>query len=94
MRHLPGRTFGAIALVIAGLFVMAFRQAMAADGPPGITRPVVLPPFDAAAPNCRSPSGLQRVPLAKRGPISFLAASMVSRRRLPRLDWAAPSRPA
>jgi ribose transport system substrate-binding protein len=61
MRHLPGRTFGAIALVIAGLFVMAFRQALAADGPPGITRPVVLPPFDAAAPNCRSPSGLQRV---------------------------------
>ena len=61
MHHAPARTFGAIALVIAGLFVMACRQAMAADGPPGITRPVVLPPFDAAAPSCHSPSGLQRV---------------------------------
>jgi ribose transport system substrate-binding protein len=61
MQHPPGRTFGAIALVIAGLFVMACRQAMAAEGPPGITRPVVLPPFDAAAQNCHAPSGLQRV---------------------------------
>jgi hypothetical protein len=34
---------------------------MAVDGPPGITRPVVLPPFDAAAPNCHAPSGLKHV---------------------------------
>jgi ribose transport system substrate-binding protein len=57
----PARRFGAIALVIAGLFVMACRQATAVDGPAGITRPVVLPPFDAARPNCHTPSGLQRV---------------------------------
>jgi ribose transport system substrate-binding protein len=58
MQDPPGRTFGAIAL---GLLVMACGQAMAVDGPPGITDPVVLPPFDAAAPNCHAPSGLQRV---------------------------------
>jgi hypothetical protein len=61
MQDPPGRTFGAIALAIAGLLVMACGQAMAVDGPPGITHPVVLPPFDAAAPNCHAPSGLQRV---------------------------------
>src|SRR6478752_2939612 len=53
-----GRMFGAIALV---LLVVACGRAMAVDGPPGITRPVVLPPFDAAAPNCHTPSGLQHV---------------------------------
>jgi hypothetical protein len=57
MQHPPGRTFGAIA-VVADLLLMACGRAVAADGPPGITRPVVLPPFNAAAPN---PPGLQRV---------------------------------
>jgi ribose transport system substrate-binding protein len=55
------RTFAPIVLVTAGLFVIAWGHAMAAEGPPGITRPVVLPPFDAAAPSCHAPSGLQRV---------------------------------
>ena len=57
MQHPPGRTFGAIA-VVAELLLMACGRAVPADGPPGITRPVVLPPFNAAAPN---PPGLQRV---------------------------------
>ena len=61
MQHPPGRTFGAIALVIAGLLMIACGRAMAVNGPPGITRPVVLPPFDAAAPNCHAPSGLKHV---------------------------------
>jgi ribose transport system substrate-binding protein len=61
MQRLPARIFRRIGIVTAGLFVIACGQAMAADGPPGITRPVVLPPFDAAAPKCQAPSGLQRV---------------------------------
>ena len=44
MQHPPGRTFGAIA-VVADLLLMACGRAVAADGPPGITRPVVLPPL-------------------------------------------------
>jgi ribose transport system substrate-binding protein len=56
-----GGALGAVALVLAGLLVMACRQAMAVDGPPGMTRPVVLPPFDPAAPACHAPPGLQRV---------------------------------
>jgi ribose transport system substrate-binding protein len=50
---------GWIGLVIASLAGAA--ACIAADGPPGITRPVVLPPFDPAAPACHAPSGLQRV---------------------------------
>jgi len=50
---------GWIGLVIASLAGAAV--CIAADGPPGITRPVVLPPFDPAAPVCHAPSGLQRV---------------------------------
>jgi ribose transport system substrate-binding protein len=33
----------------------------AQDGPPGLTRPVVLPPFNPDAPACAAPPGLQRV---------------------------------
>jgi ribose transport system substrate-binding protein len=61
MQHPPGRTLGAIALVIADLFAVGCGHAVAVDGPSGITRPVVLPPFDAAAPNCHVPLGLQHV---------------------------------
>jgi hypothetical protein len=38
MHYPPARRFGAIALVIAGLFVMACGQATTVDGPTGITR--------------------------------------------------------
>jgi ribose transport system substrate-binding protein len=33
----------------------------AQDGPPGIVMPVVLPPFDPAAPSCSPPPGLQKI---------------------------------
>ena len=33
----------------------------AQEGPPGITRPTVLPPFDPSAPVCSRPAGLARV---------------------------------
>src|SRR5271156_3843051 len=46
-----------IALVVAALS----GSAMAADGPPGITKPVVFPSSVPAAPACHAPSGLQRV---------------------------------
>ena len=35
-------------------------QAAAPDGPPGITRPFVLAPFDRAAPACAAPTGLTK----------------------------------
>jgi len=37
------------------------EAAVAQEGPAGITRPVVLPPFDPAAPACSAPSGLTKV---------------------------------
>jgi ribose transport system substrate-binding protein len=48
--------------VIVGLS-LAFPQAssFAEEGPQGITRPVVLPPFDPNAPACGAPPGLNKV---------------------------------
>jgi ribose transport system substrate-binding protein len=48
--------------VIVGLW-LAFPQhgARAEEGPQGITRPVVLPPFDPSAPACGQPTGLTKV---------------------------------
>jgi ribose transport system substrate-binding protein len=54
-----GRRLGSIGLVIASLGCAGIGAA--ADGPSGITKPVVLPPFDPAAPACHAPEGLQRV---------------------------------
>src|ERR1700755_1326079 len=51
------RWLGSIGLLVASLAGVC----MAADEPPGITRPVVLPPFDPSAPTCHAPSGLQGV---------------------------------
>ncbi len=48
-----------IGLATALAFLPAFA-ALAEDGPPGILTPVVLPPFDAAAPACQAPPGLDR----------------------------------
>ena len=42
---------------IAGLL----DTAMAQEGPSGITSPIVLPPFDSAAPACTAPPGLRKV---------------------------------
>jgi ribose transport system substrate-binding protein len=43
---------------------LAFSQpsSFAEEGPQGITRPVVLPPFDPNAPACGAPPGLNKVP--------------------------------
>ena len=51
-RHLAG-------LVLAAL-LLAPGAALAQGGPPGITVPVVLPPFDPNAPACAVPPGLNK----------------------------------
>lgn len=43
------------------LWVAAGLAAMAQDKPAGLTRPVVLPPFDPNAASCSPPPGLERV---------------------------------
>ncbi len=48
-------------LPIAGIFTLAAILSVGAqEGPPGITTPVVLPPFDPVAPRCAPPPGLLR----------------------------------
>jgi ribose transport system substrate-binding protein len=42
-------------------YVASGAVSMAQDGPPGITVPTPFPPFNAAAPACTAPSGLQKV---------------------------------
>jgi len=42
-------------------YVASAAVSMAQDGPPGITVPTAFPPFNAAAPACAVPSGLQKV---------------------------------
>jgi ribose transport system substrate-binding protein len=59
VQHAVDAKLRAIALA-AALFGIA-GQAVALDGPPGITRPVVLPPFKPDAPACTAPAGLQRI---------------------------------
>ena len=49
----------AFALTVA-LFASSSTSS-AQDGPPGLTTPIVLPPFNENAPACKAPSGLQRV---------------------------------
>jgi ribose transport system substrate-binding protein len=53
-----GGIFTAVSIVLAGLAAPAV--AMALDGPPGITKPVVLPTFDSHGPDCTKPE-LRRV---------------------------------
>jgi ribose transport system substrate-binding protein len=50
---------GALALSLCSLAV-GINAAMAQDGPAGITSPIVLPPFNAAAPACAAPPGLRK----------------------------------
>lgn len=48
--------------VIIGLWLASPQHgARAEEGPQGITRPVVLPPFDPSAPACGQPTGLTKV---------------------------------
>jgi ribose transport system substrate-binding protein len=49
-------------MLILGLpFALAPPGAFAQEGPQGLTRPVVLPPFDPNAPVCSRPAGLNKV---------------------------------
>jgi ribose transport system substrate-binding protein len=47
----------AAAIALAGGAGLATAQ----EGPPGITRPIVLPPFDRGAPPCTAPTGLTKI---------------------------------
>ena len=48
--------------LLAAVLLTNVPSALAqANGPPGITRPVVFPPFDANAPDCDRPPGLEKV---------------------------------
>lgn len=62
---LPGRSWigPACLAVVLALFVAVQPSvpALAQDGPPGITAPIVFPPFDSAAAACAPPPGLQKV---------------------------------
>lgn len=49
-----------IAFAVLGLWPPMASVAAAQDGPPGITTPQVLPPYDPSAPPCRPPPGLSR----------------------------------
>lgn len=44
-----------------GLLAASVVAAVAQDGPPGITVPTAFAPFDAQAPRCQPPPGLERV---------------------------------
>jgi ribose transport system substrate-binding protein len=50
-----------LAIGAAAVFHGTISASFAQDGPPGLTRPVVLPPFNPDAPVCIAPPGLQRV---------------------------------
>ena len=44
-----------------GLLVASVAASVAQDGPPGITVPTAFAPFNAEAPRCQPPPGLERV---------------------------------
>ncbi len=48
------------AMAAAGCLLAATLPSVAQDGPPGITKPTVFPPFDPGAPACRPPPGLEK----------------------------------
>ena len=48
-------------LMLGGFFLFAANQAVAQDGPQGLTAPTVFAPFDRNAPQCSAPPGLQKV---------------------------------
>ena len=53
-----GLLAGAVSMGSAG---MQYQSSLAEDGPPGLTKPIVFPPFDPSAPVCSKPFGLERV---------------------------------
>lgn len=62
-RHEDRPTRARIGTALAGALSLALFAfpADAQNGPPGITTPVVFPPFNPNAPACGKPPGLQRV---------------------------------
>jgi ribose transport system substrate-binding protein len=48
-------------LFASAMLILAASQALAQNGPQGITNPVVLAPFNPSAPQCSPPPGLQKV---------------------------------
>lgn len=48
-------------LLSIGLLAAGVAASVAQDGPPGITVPTTFPPFNAEAPTCQRPPGLERV---------------------------------
>jgi ribose transport system substrate-binding protein len=48
-----------LAVLLAGSCLLG-ASATAQDRPPGLTSPVVLPPFDPLAPACAAPTGLEK----------------------------------
>jgi ribose transport system substrate-binding protein len=57
---LAARIRHAVALAFC-LLAVTGGLSTAQEGPPGITSPIVLPPFDAGAPSCAVPPGLLKV---------------------------------
>ena len=59
LRHTPiGRSF---TLLLVFFLIGTNAVTAAEDGPPGLTEPRILSPFDPLAPVCRAPPGLERV---------------------------------
>jgi ribose transport system substrate-binding protein len=59
VRNRLSRSLGLIAVLVA-LSTGIARTGMTQEGPPGITRPVVFPPFNPNAPDCSRPAGLRK----------------------------------
>jgi ribose transport system substrate-binding protein len=57
----PVRMIARLILALGVGVCAGIGPSAAQDGPHGITRPVLLPPFNPAAPSCLAPPGLQRV---------------------------------
>ncbi len=55
------RSIRGASLLSIGLLAASVVAAVAQDGPPGITVPTAFAPFNADAPRCQPPPGLERV---------------------------------
>ena len=53
---IPTRSMLSVCLLVSGSLL-----SVAQDGPAGISMPTVLAPFNANAPSCSAPPGLQKV---------------------------------
>src|SRR5471030_1472268 len=61
MREAAFRMKWFAAAVSVCAYAASAAVSMAQDGPPGITKPVTFAPFNAAAPTCTVPPGLEKV---------------------------------